>query len=184
MTYVCVGSDAVAVRGVGGCGGGGRGRGEGGGEAKEDEAGVNGSRGIMSVQRNGTCHRKGACRPITLKAPARSPSPALPCSQQAGRALAPEQPRPEARGTHWWRALLRAGRAEECDGLGAARGNGAAEVDARFATRALRRVSLGRAVVHPDRGKRRAGESGASRIKDRNASFRLLPVTSNEVSNA
>ena len=96
VTYVCVGSDAVAVRGVGGCGGGGRGRGEGGGEAKEDEAGVNGSRGIMSVQRNGTCHRKGACRPITLKAPARSPSPALPCSQHAGRALALEQPRPEA----------------------------------------------------------------------------------------
>ena len=43
VTYVCVGSDAVAVRGVGGWRGGGRGRGEGGGEAKEDEAGVNGS---------------------------------------------------------------------------------------------------------------------------------------------
>ena len=71
------------------------------------------------------CERPHAPRAPRSRAPNRQAAPSLPNSPA----------RRQLRGTHWWRALLRAGRAEECNGLGAARGNGAAEVDARFATR-------------------------------------------------
>jgi hypothetical protein len=62
---------------------------------------------------------KGCMLPHFTQAPARSPSPR---SRAPNRQAAPSLPnsRP-GQGTHWWRALLRAGRAEECEGLGTAR---------------------------------------------------------------